>query len=134
MYYYCSIIDQIKLLFKRKVLPARLYLNANENLINDIKDSTYYKEFIKTFDTDNGILTGLVNIDGINCCEKSNLSIWPVYIAINEIDIEDRFNIKNIILAGLSVGHAKPLINEFMAPIRKELINLAIGFDYDNKM
>ena len=75
----------------------------------------------------------MINIDGISCCKRSKLSIWPLYIVINELEIESRFNIHNIILAGVCVGETKPLINELMIPIINELTTLSLGFEYENK-
>ena len=41
-----------------------------------------------------------MNTDGIALAEKSNLSLWPIFLAINEIPIEERFCIDNVIVAG----------------------------------
>jgi hypothetical protein len=43
--------------------------------------------------------TFLMNTDGISLAEKSNLSIWPIFFAINELPVEERFWIDNIIIA-----------------------------------
>jgi hypothetical protein len=65
----------------------------------------------------------MLNTDGISICDKSNLSIWPVYLAINE------FNIDNIIKAGIYVGHKKPSFSEFFEPIKKQLLDLGLNID-----
>ena len=72
-----------------------------------------------------------MNIDGLSICEKSNLSVWTCYIAINELEIEERFLIDNIVVLGISVGYAKPKIDDFMNHIKTEMIALAIGFECD---
>jgi hypothetical protein len=43
----------------------------------------------------------MLNTDGISICDKSNLSIWPFYLEINELNIGKRFCIDNIIIAGI---------------------------------
>lgn len=121
------------MLFKKKILPTKPYENLNENLISDIKDGSLYKAFLSNFKDLANVNSFMLNTDGISICDKSNLSIWPVYLAINEIDIGDRFCIDNIIIAGMCVGHKKPSICEFFAPIKKELLDLEIGIKIDNK-
>ena len=76
----------------------------------------------------------MINIDGIAMCEKSTLSIWPVYLVINEIEIGSRFYIDNVILAGLCVGLTKPSIEDFFIPIKKELLNLSLGIRFESKL
>lgn len=128
-------IDQIKLLIKKKVLPVKPYFTTDNNYINDIKDGSLYEEFVKKNSLERGVLihSFMINTDGISCCDKSTLSIWPVYLAINEIEVQSRFDIDNIILAGLCVGLTKPSIADFFIPIKKELLDLSLGIRYDEK-
>ena len=133
VYYYLPISEQIEMLLKKKILPTQLYENQNENLILDIKDGTIYKKFIKNFKNPANINSFMLNTDGISICDKSNLSIWPVYLAINELDIGKRFCINNIIIAGICVGHKKPSFSHFFEPIKKQLLDLEIGFNIDNR-
>ena len=44
--------------------------------------------------------TFILNTDGISVSDRSNLSIWPIYLAINEIPIANRYSIENIIIGG----------------------------------
>ncbi len=46
------------------------------------------------------IYTFCLNTDGISLCSKSNLTIWPVYLTINEIDRKCRFSPDLVLLAG----------------------------------
>ena len=136
VYYYCSLVDQIKLLFKKNILPVKRYYCTDSNYITDIKDGLLYKDLLRKTkpEKDVEVYTFMINIDGISCCDKSTLAIWPVYLAINEIDIGSRFHIDNIILAGICVGLTKPLIDEFFIPIKKELLNLSLGICLDDKL
>jgi hypothetical protein len=43
-------------------------------------------------------LTFLINTDGASICKSSKLTLWPVYLVINELD--SRFSLENVILAG----------------------------------
>lgn len=87
------------MLFKKQVLPVvSNYFNENTHIMSDVKDGSIYKEFKKL--NPFNAYTFTLNTDGISLCDKSNLSIWPVYLAINELEIESRFYIDNIIIAG----------------------------------
>ncbi len=134
MYYYSSVVEQIKMLFKKKILPVqKRYQNSNENIISDIKDGSYYKDFIRSHHNNENIYSFMVNTDGISLCDKSNLSIWPVYLAINELEQGDRYQMDNVLLSGVCVGYSKPLIKEFLIPIKNELLELEIGINLENK-
>jgi len=70
-----------------------------------------------------------INTDGISVSNKSKLTIWPVFIVINELPLNIRFSIDNVILAGLSVGSEKPNIDVFFNLIVIKLKKLEIGID-----
>jgi hypothetical protein len=73
-----------------------------------------------------------MNTDGISICTKSKLTIWPFYLAINEIIKEDRFIIQNMVLAGLSVGDEKPNFDVFLNFLVAELKRLEYGIEIPN--
>jgi len=60
---------------------------------------------------------------------KSKLTIWPVFLVINELPIESRYCIDNIILAGLSVAEHKPNMDIFFNEIVTQLTILELGID-----
>jgi len=75
------------MLFRKKILPVqRRYQSNDESVISDIKDGSYYKDFIRSTQFNENIYSFMINTDGISLCDKSNLSIWPVYLAINELE------------------------------------------------
>jgi hypothetical protein len=108
--------------------------SRNENFICDIYDGTIYKNILKTEDgklqrfcfvqqenknitiikgqqiTNSRAFTLSMNTDGISLSEKSDLSIWPVILVINELPIEIRFCIENVIIAGTK--RSVPLLNQ----------------------
>ena len=57
-----------------------------------------YKDYY-AYPNDN-VYSLTMNIDGISLCDKSNLLIWPVFFAINEISIDSRCYFDNVIIAG----------------------------------
>ena len=94
-------------------------------------DGYIYKTQISK--TEGNILTFLMNSDGISVCNKSNLTLWPVFLIINEIPKHVRFCFDNIIIAGLSVGNSKPNFNIFLKPIVHELQKLERGINLSLK-
>lgn len=105
--------------------------NYEPHILKDITDGSIYQNFLA--DQKNRrpeeIYTFLLNSDGIKVCNKSELSIWPVYLAINEIPLQYRFCVDNVIVAGLSVAYSKPKMNTFLKPIIQELMKYEYGID-----
>ena len=157
MFYYLDIENQIKRVIKNADLLNSPLPVSNQDRIVDIYDGTKYKSILNS-SIGNSILkkeafTFLMNSDGISICEKSNLTIWPVFLVINEIEIQKRFCIDNIILAGkylffslflnklyffhflfifyflkaISAGPAKPDFNIFFKPLIINLRKLELG-------
>jgi hypothetical protein len=89
-------------IFNSDIRPPR---TANDD-IEDLFDGAIYKEL---YDSEFGYLfhkneafTFSINTDGISICDQSNVTIWPVFLAINEIPLEKRFCLDNIIIAGIN--------------------------------
>ena len=129
VYYYSSIKNQLELIFTR-LLPRRGY-DCSNDYISDIKDGSLYQNFKAAKPSDN-VYSFALNSDGISLCEKSNLTIWPIYLALNELDISHRYDFDKLIIAGLCVGHSKPNIEYFLKPICDELAALEIGIQIKN--
>jgi hypothetical protein len=103
MYYHPKIEKQIIEIFKNIKIPK--YEQDNSEDLTDIKDGTIYKNLLESEDGElfknNEAFSFLLNTDGISVCSKSKLTIWPFFLAINEIPKEERFLIENMILAGM---------------------------------
>jgi hypothetical protein len=105
-YYYLSIEEQIKTLFKKGKLPIsrsrfELIDKREEEIISDVYDGKIYKKYRTSIQQSPNAYSLTINTDGVNLCDKSKLSIWPVYLVINELDSEERFYIYNTIIAGI---------------------------------
>ncbi|RNA19059.1 hypothetical protein BpHYR1_034527 [Brachionus plicatilis] len=78
--------------------------NYNQDVISDVSDGEYYKYFKTNMPSNNSGFENnysmTLNTDGIELSLKSNISVWPVYLSINEIPIQYRFYIDNILIAG----------------------------------
>jgi hypothetical protein len=105
-YYTLDIKNQIsKILSLSPKLSNRSELNEeNGQFIKDIIDGRIYKNSIIDIEHNNhkkeNVITLTINTDGISPCSKSKLKIWPVFLVINELPIETRYSLENVILAG----------------------------------
>ncbi len=106
MIYHMNIAQQIKRIIKNTKL-FELPVENVENRTSSYKDITDGKIYKALLQSKIGALiqkqeafTFIMNTDGIALAEKSNLSLWPIFLAINEIPVEERFCIDNMIVAG----------------------------------
>jgi hypothetical protein len=74
--------------------------SSSDDFYDDIYDGELYQSFKRSFRTSEFIYSFTINTDGISMSNKSNLSIWPVFLTINELPLEERFCIQNVIVAG----------------------------------
>lgn len=93
------------MLIKRKKLPItsnkfKEIDNRNEQIISDVYDGSLYKQFRSSVNFSPCTYSFTLNTDGVKLCDKSNLTLWPVYLIINELDSEERFYIYNTIIVG----------------------------------
>lgn len=92
MYARPSFYDKLQSRFQWPQLPGN---------ITDIYDGQLYQEWIN-----NGFLSNCHNIsftwytDGVPVFKSSKISIWPLYITINELPFEDRKKRENTLLVG----------------------------------
>lgn len=126
-----SIIDQLKAIFSRKgfyndLLHRFSRKKKNKDNIEDIYDGANYQQHMKDGEflskKENISLTW--NVDGIPIFKSSNYSMWPIYLAINELPLDKRWKRNNIILAGLWLGHQKPDMLLFLKPFTESLTTL----------
>ena len=95
----------------RKILKSNNILNSKHSLENsssdklrDIYDGRIYQNLYEKFKNkfnNREMFTFLLNTDGIAISDSSKLTMWPVYLVINELPLETRFTTENIILAGI---------------------------------
>lgn len=119
---------QLKKIFRR---PLKFIdRTRNELYITDVTDGEIYRRLLQSPDGErlesNEAFTFLINTDGVSVCTKSDLSIWPIFLSINEIEIKLRFCLENMVVAGMFVG-SKPNFDVHLTPIMKELKALEYG-------
>jgi len=62
--------------------------------------------------------------DGIPLFQSSRVSLWPVYLIINELPPKHRCIRKNKILWGIWQGCGKLQMNIFLRPLVEDLVQL----------
>jgi hypothetical protein len=99
MDYYFDIKYQIKNIIQKNVID--FHKTSESDDLHDLKDGSLYQDFLKEIDTSSGnVFTLSINTDGVNPSNKSKISLWPVFLVVNEIPLEERYCIENVIIAG----------------------------------
>lgn len=105
MHYCFNIESQMKSLINRNVIKFNQAseLSSDSTTISDVVDCKLYRDFLETSQGEsvlngNGFTLSL-NTDGANPSNKSSISLWPVFLTVNEIPIEERYCIENVIVA-----------------------------------
>ena len=150
-------------MFARSEISSNLFTNESydNKILSDITHGQIYRRFLTTIEGESiknkHGCTFILNTDGVQISLKSTLSIWPVYLVINELPKHMRFQFPNIIIAGklkflkkvflllciclyyrflgLSISHGKPNLNSLFEPIIQELKSLQYGImlNYNNQ-
>jgi hypothetical protein len=104
---------------------------AKENTSSVLTDVCNGEKY-KAMKTEGGFLQPSTNnnitltcfTDGIPLYKSSKVSLWPVYLVINEIPPRERFLRKNMLLWGVWQGVSKPHMNTFLQPFVESLSRL----------
>ncbi|KAK3728888.1 hypothetical protein QZH41_013899 [Actinostola sp. cb2023] len=118
---------QIQNLFKGadfiEGLEYRFRRECTGDCINDVLDGSIYKEHFK----EGGLLADPMNLslklntDGVAVFKSSNFSVWPLFLAINELPPKLRTLRKYRLFTGLWFGEEKPFFSTFLKPFTDEL-------------
>lgn len=127
------ILDQVTTLFQREEFISGIQKRFSRkkkgaNCIEDIYDGAIYKEYSKP----GGLLSERCpynisltwNTDGIPLFKSSKMSIWPVYLIVNELPWHMRKKKENLLFYGLWFGDSKPLMTAFLQPLHSSLNTL----------
>lgn len=131
-----SIIEQLRTFFSKEgffeALQHRFSENHHNSTIKDITDGFLYK----SLSSNNGLLSEpenisfVLNTDGAPVFKSSRISIWPIFLTINELEISKRMMPENMLLAGLWFDSIKPSIEVFLNPILEEFKQLSKGVQF----
>lgn len=96
---------------------------SNRDLfIKDIVDGEIYKSLPESGERHKITLT--MNTDGVEVFKSSKNSLWPIQAVINELDLNDRFKTKNIMLLGVYYYNKHPDMQLFLKNMMIELKDL----------
>ena len=89
MYYYLSIQDQLGHILKKFSIDDLKHKNDDNYVLKDIRDGRIYKKLLSSSDgnalRNQEAFTFSLNTDGISLANKSNLTIWSIFLVINEL-------------------------------------------------
>lgn len=152
-----DIDKQLKRILKgRDLTHSKLILiESHSDLLYDVYDGEIYRRFLNDnleSIRDGSTFSFSLNADGIALCEKSDLSITPIILVLNEIHIGERFCIENVVVAGnynsvsnkiflssnffyyqgLIISYGKASMYTFFDSLNSKLIALEYGIDIEN--
>ena len=89
---------------------------GNDGIITDVTDGQLYRSLLSDggFLSQSNNLTGTFNTDGVNLYSSSHIELWPIYLAINELEPCVRFSRENMVLVGIWQGKGKPPFRQYM--------------------
>jgi hypothetical protein len=105
MCYYPKIETQIQRILNKPEIFNDMSLHQNsDDTISDVYDGELFRDLLDSEDggciISNEGFTFLINTDGIALSMKSETSIWPVMLVIDQIKSGQRFCLENVIFAG----------------------------------
>ena len=100
-----------------------------EDGITDILNGSLYQELRKPghFLSHPSNFSLIFNTDGVPLYSSSGVSIWPVYLVINELPPKQRFLKKNMVLWGTWQGQGKPAFQSFFQVFVQDMVNLKVN-------
>lgn len=83
-------------------------------LIKDFYDGKKYRDFVRSLPLNKKMsyATLILNTDGAQVFERSQESLWPIYVMISQLPISIRM--KNVICCGLWFGQKKPDMSNYL--------------------
>ncbi|XP_063403282.1 uncharacterized protein LOC134712602 [Mytilus trossulus] len=132
-----SVIAQLQLMAKRSSFLQKIrsyrfdhYSKNPDNNYRDIYDGSNYKNvFQKGFLKNPNSISFSMNTDGVQIFKSSSMSMWPVFMIINELPPSERKLKENIVYYGLWIGAKKPLMWSYLKPLHEELCKLEDGVE-----
>lgn len=118
-----SIRDQLKTILNR---GANIVTAASEEgIISDVFDGSVYKNVMRKNGKKADALTITISTDGSPVYKNGTNSLWPIHFHLNEIKAEERFDVENMLLAGLWFSKkGDPNMQVFLKPVLEELQEL----------
>jgi hypothetical protein len=107
MFYHLKLANQVRhILSSLNMLTEIKKSNTSTKtgIYKDVTDGLLYKRVLESEIgkeiKNKTAFTFTINTDGINMSNSSTLSMWPVFLVLNEANADVRFCIENVIVAG----------------------------------
>ncbi|XP_069470109.1 uncharacterized protein [Ambystoma mexicanum] len=135
-----SLIAQLQIMFSRKGFTENVrnyrfhhYMQKEKHEMKDVYDGELYLDlFERGFLNDPNSLSFAMNTDGVPVFKSSKVSMWPVYLIVNELPISQRKLRENVLLYGIWVSSKKPVMWSFLKPLYADLAQLEDGVVFND--
>ncbi|XP_078533887.1 LOW QUALITY PROTEIN: uncharacterized protein LOC144820125 [Lissotriton helveticus] len=135
-----SLIAQLQTMFRRKHFTEKVrkhrfdhYMENEKQTMKDVYDGEMYLDLFKSgFLKNPNSLSFAMNTDGVPVFKSSKISMWPVYLMVNELPVSQRKLRENILLYGIWVSTKKPIMWSFLKPLYEELAQLESGVSFQD--
>lgn len=131
-----SLIQQLQTMFGRDGFYNKLCFSnqSHSGAYQDVFDGSVYQSMAdKGLIGNDGHLSGQLYTDGAALYVSANVSVWPVFVTINELPYKERFKKENILLPVLWCGPTKPPVNLLLSAAFSDLQVLANGVKLEAK-
>lgn len=129
------LVNQIQSFFMEDGVYTKLQERFEYFKVNRVYRDIYDGNLYRSYSNESGPLSCpdnvsfVLNTDGAPVFKSSKVSIWPLYLVINELPYRLRIKKENMLLAGLWFGTKKPAMNTFLKPMLKSMEKLHEGVD-----
>ena len=93
--------DQLKQIIDSKYDSI---LRTLENKTHGFFDSSLFSKIHLEYPNS---VTLTINTDGVQIFRKGHIDAWPFYMTVNELEMDEKFKVKNIIFPAIWMGHRK---------------------------
>lgn len=122
-----SVINLLQTMCRRKPFLEKIrshrfehYEKNTSKHICDVYDgSNYKKAFDRGFLSDPNTVSFSINTDGVQIFKSSTVSMWPVFMTMNELPMSERVLKENIIYYGLWIASKKPMMWSYLKPLHE---------------
>ncbi|XP_062599997.1 uncharacterized protein LOC134261585 [Saccostrea cucullata] len=114
--------SQVKNLFSQKGFYEKLEHRFQRQNIQGRYEDIYDGQLYKSYCENDGPLSKQENIsftfntDGAPVFKSSKVSVWPLFLVINELPFKLRMFKENMLMAGLWFGRNKPVMGTYLSP------------------
>lgn len=123
MYFLEMPVDsQLRNLFSQQGFYEKLNHRFQRENIQEKYGDVYDGELYKSYSENGGPLSQQENVsftfntDGAPVFKSSKISVWPIFLVVNELPYKLRMLKENMLMAGLWFGPCKPAMGTFLSP------------------